>query len=53
MKDYDVYATYQDKYRKKKCHGCRLRSIIRVFNYIYRNNERIYDQALDNLFKHM
>lgn len=48
MNDYDVYAEYC---KKKKRHGLRLRSIMRVFNYIYRNNERIHDQALDNLFK--
>ena len=45
MKDYEVYAEYC---KKKKMHGLRLRSITRVFNYIYRNNEKIYTETLDN-----
>ena len=45
MKDYEVYAEYC---KKKKMHGLRLRSIMRVFNYIYRNNEKIYNETLDN-----
>ena len=48
LKDYDVYATYQDKYRKKNWRGLRLRSIMRVFNYIYRNNDKIYSESLIN-----
>ena len=45
MKDYDVYAEYC---KNKKIHGLRLRSIMRVFNYIYRNNDAVYNVALDN-----
>ena len=44
LNNYDVYAEYC---KKKKPHGLRLRSIMRVFNYIYRNNEIIYEETLN------
>lgn len=46
MKHYEIY---RKKYRKcnKIYHGLRLRSIMRVFNYIYRNNEIIYEETLN------
>lgn len=47
LNNYDVYTEYC---KKKKPHGLRLRSIMRVFNYIYRNNKIIYEETLNRWY---